>query len=265
MRKVFISFRLSSSSLPLETFRFLRPLPPAHQLFLASQGIIAVVDGSPPPLAGPRSISFRISRLCWSGLSLIFRVFSYSSYHTAVISWRLILNFSLTYRWGWQSFSFIYVNFTRSFSLRSASSFHSIVMDSLPSCISNKKLAVVISAGKVQSGHDRCRVSLLARVFWPLPKPLYALHHDLARQWKVRPREVQVFEAGHGLIQFMFTSEEVWFCSINHGVTRTILSTSFPGKLHRNWSSINCNLWHLRYNYLKFHRIVLPPSLAWRF
>ncbi|CAN0838813.1 hypothetical protein LINGRAHAP2_LOCUS2350 [Linum grandiflorum] len=82
-------------------------------------------------------------------------------------------------------------------------------MESLPSCISNAKLYVVISAGKIQSGQDRCRVSLLGRVFWPLPKPLYALHHDLARQWKIRPREVQVFEVGHGLIQFLFTSEDV--------------------------------------------------------
>ncbi|CAN0892004.1 hypothetical protein LINGRAHAP2_LOCUS17299, partial [Linum grandiflorum] len=67
-----------------------------------------------------------------------------------------------------------------------------------------------------QSGHDRCRVSLLACVFWPLPKPLYALHHDIARQWKVRPREVQVFEAGHGLIQFMFTSEEAKTMVLQH-------------------------------------------------
>ncbi|CAN0856650.1 hypothetical protein LINGRAHAP2_LOCUS6550 [Linum grandiflorum] len=82
-------------------------------------------------------------------------------------------------------------------------------MESLPSCISNAKLSVVISAGKIQSGQDRCRISLLGRVFWPLPKPLYALHHDLARQWKIRPREVQVFDAGHGLIQFLFSSEDV--------------------------------------------------------
>ncbi|CAN0857505.1 hypothetical protein LINGRAHAP2_LOCUS6776, partial [Linum grandiflorum] len=44
--------------------------------------------------------------------------------------------------------------------------------------------------------------------FWPLPKPLYALHHELARQLKLRPREFTVSEAGHGLIQFIFTAEE---------------------------------------------------------
>ncbi|CAN0899407.1 hypothetical protein LINGRAHAP2_LOCUS20254 [Linum grandiflorum] len=41
-----------------------------------------------------------------------------------------------------------------------------------------------------------------------MPKPLHALHHDLARQWKIRPREVSVYEAGHGLIQFVFSSIE---------------------------------------------------------
>ncbi|CAN0905998.1 hypothetical protein LINGRAHAP2_LOCUS23975, partial [Linum grandiflorum] len=44
---------------------------------------------------------------------------------------------------------------------------------------------------------------------WPLPKPMYALHHDLAMQWKICPREVQVFDSGHGLIQFLFSSKDV--------------------------------------------------------
>ncbi|CAN0920613.1 Protein FAF-like, chloroplastic, partial [Linum grandiflorum] len=81
-------------------------------------------------------------------------------------------------------------------------------MDSLPSSISNKKIYVVVSAGNVQSGHQRCRLSLIGRIFWPLPKPLYALHHDLARQWKLRPQEFHVYEAGHGLLQFVFTAEK---------------------------------------------------------
>ncbi|CAN0925006.1 hypothetical protein LINGRAHAP2_LOCUS34512 [Linum grandiflorum] len=89
-------------------------------------------------------------------------------------------------------------------------------MDSLPPSISNKKLSVVISVGKVQLGSSRSRFTLLGRVFWPMPKPLYAFHHDLARQWKIRPREVHVYEAGHGLIQFVFNLEDVKEMVVKH-------------------------------------------------
>ncbi|CAN0880684.1 hypothetical protein LINGRAHAP2_LOCUS13791 [Linum grandiflorum] len=89
-------------------------------------------------------------------------------------------------------------------------------MDYLPPSITNKKLSVIISAGKVKSGSTHSQFTLFGHVFWPLPKPLYALHHDLARQWKIRPREVHVYEAGHGLIQFVFNSEDVKDMVIKH-------------------------------------------------
>ncbi|CAN0875369.1 hypothetical protein LINGRAHAP2_LOCUS10792 [Linum grandiflorum] len=51
-------------------------------------------------------------------------------------------------------------------------------------------------------------LSLIGRVFWPLPKPIHNLQQAMARQWRISPQSLEVFEVPHGLIQFVFPTEE---------------------------------------------------------
>ncbi|CAN0837220.1 hypothetical protein LINGRAHAP2_LOCUS1738 [Linum grandiflorum] len=129
-------------------------------------------------------------------------------------------------------------------------------MDSLPACISNAKISVSISAGKVILGRERCRLRLLGRVFWPLPKPLHALHHDLARQWKIKLREVAIFEAGHRLIRFILTSF----------ATRTTVYESQPWCFKNHiinlipWETPSQDVFdHLQFMVLSIQLSELPP------
>ncbi|CAN0827144.1 hypothetical protein LINGRAHAP2_LOCUS902 [Linum grandiflorum] len=51
-------------------------------------------------------------------------------------------------------------------------------------------------------------LSLIGRVFWPLPKPIHNLQQAMARRWRISPQSLEVFEVPHGLIQFVFPTEE---------------------------------------------------------
>ncbi|CAN0840631.1 hypothetical protein LINGRAHAP2_LOCUS2877 [Linum grandiflorum] len=42
-----------------------------------------------------------------------------------------------------------------------------------------------------------------------MPKPLHHVVQAMARQWRVSPSDVQLFDVGHGLVQFVFSSMEI--------------------------------------------------------
>ncbi|CAN1774436.1 hypothetical protein LINPERHAP1_LOCUS12951 [Linum perenne] len=56
----------------------------------------------------------------------------------------------------------------------------------------------------VSESQQRCTTSLLARFFFPKPKPRQWLHATLGRKWKLQPSEFRLTEVGHGLFQIFF-------------------------------------------------------------
>ncbi|CAN0872643.1 hypothetical protein LINGRAHAP2_LOCUS10172 [Linum grandiflorum] len=65
----------------------------------------------------------------------------------------------------------------------------------------------VVQFSQDDIGDDRIRLdlSLIGRIFWPAdPKPSMSVLHALARQWRIPPEDLQIFDVGHCLTQFVF-------------------------------------------------------------
>ncbi|CAN0847730.1 hypothetical protein LINGRAHAP2_LOCUS5135 [Linum grandiflorum] len=80
-------------------------------------------------------------------------------------------------------------------------------MDPIPPSIITSSYVVQFSADDVGDDRIRFDLSLIGRIFWPLePKPSLSVLHALARQWRIPPEDLQVFDVGHCLTQFVFPS-----------------------------------------------------------
>ncbi|CAN0866880.1 hypothetical protein LINGRAHAP2_LOCUS9407 [Linum grandiflorum] len=80
-------------------------------------------------------------------------------------------------------------------------------MDPIPSSIITTNYLVEFSQEDVGDDRVRLDLSLIGRIFWPVdPKPSLSVLHSLARQWRIRPEDLQIFDVGHGLTQFVFPS-----------------------------------------------------------
>ncbi|CAN0866738.1 hypothetical protein LINGRAHAP2_LOCUS9357, partial [Linum grandiflorum] len=80
-------------------------------------------------------------------------------------------------------------------------------MDPIPPSIITSSYVVQFSADDVGDDRIRFDLSLIGRIFWPLePKPSLSVLHALARQWRIPPEDLQIFDVGHCLTQFVFPS-----------------------------------------------------------
>ncbi|CAN1237629.1 hypothetical protein LINGRAPRIM_LOCUS1926 [Linum grandiflorum] len=78
-------------------------------------------------------------------------------------------------------------------------------MDPIPSSIITTNYVVEFSQEDVGDDRVRLDLSLIRRIFWHVdPKPSLSVLHSLARQWRIRPEDLQIFDVGHGLTQFVF-------------------------------------------------------------
>ncbi|CAN0913206.1 hypothetical protein LINGRAHAP2_LOCUS27780 [Linum grandiflorum] len=78
-------------------------------------------------------------------------------------------------------------------------------MDLIPSSIITTSYIVQFPQEDVGDNQIRLDLSLIGRIFWPIePKPSISVLHALARQWRIRPEDLQIFDVGHGLTQFVF-------------------------------------------------------------
>ncbi|CAN0905686.1 hypothetical protein LINGRAHAP2_LOCUS23814 [Linum grandiflorum] len=78
-------------------------------------------------------------------------------------------------------------------------------MDPIPPSIITSSYVVEFSQEDVGDNQIRFDLSLIGRIFWPIePKPSISVLHALTRQWRIRPEDLQVFDVGHGLTQFVF-------------------------------------------------------------
>ncbi|CAN0918818.1 hypothetical protein LINGRAHAP2_LOCUS31102 [Linum grandiflorum] len=78
-------------------------------------------------------------------------------------------------------------------------------MDPIPSSIITTNYVVEFSQDDVGDDRVRLDLSLIGRIFWPVdPKPSLSVLHSLARQWRIRPEDLQIYDVGHGLTQFVF-------------------------------------------------------------
>ncbi|CAN0925626.1 hypothetical protein LINGRAHAP2_LOCUS34869 [Linum grandiflorum] len=78
-------------------------------------------------------------------------------------------------------------------------------MDPIPPSIITTSYVVQFTSEDVGDDRIRLDLSLLGRIFWPLePKPSLSVLHALARQWRIPPEDLQIFDVGHGLTQFVF-------------------------------------------------------------
>ncbi|CAN0845698.1 hypothetical protein LINGRAHAP2_LOCUS4178 [Linum grandiflorum] len=81
-------------------------------------------------------------------------------------------------------------------------------MDSLPSSVVLNTFTVEFSAEEIDDGRPDRNRSLVGRIFWALPKPNHKVLHAMARQWRIVPQDMEVLDIGHGLLQFVFPTEE---------------------------------------------------------
>ncbi|CAN0863492.1 hypothetical protein LINGRAHAP2_LOCUS8707 [Linum grandiflorum] len=80
-------------------------------------------------------------------------------------------------------------------------------MDPIPPSIITTNYVVQFTSEDVGDDRIRLDLSLLGRIFWPLePKQSLSVLHALARQWRIPPEDLQIFDVGHGLTQFVFPS-----------------------------------------------------------
>ncbi|CAN0863172.1 hypothetical protein LINGRAHAP2_LOCUS8642 [Linum grandiflorum] len=78
-------------------------------------------------------------------------------------------------------------------------------MDPIPDAIITKPYVVEFTHEDVGDDRIRLELSLIGRIYWPVdPKPSLSVLHALARQWRILPEHLQIFDAGHGLTQFVF-------------------------------------------------------------
>ncbi|CAN0920157.1 hypothetical protein LINGRAHAP2_LOCUS31873 [Linum grandiflorum] len=78
-------------------------------------------------------------------------------------------------------------------------------MDPIPPSIITTSYVVQFTPENVGDDRIRLDLSLIGRIFWPLePKPSLSVLHALARQWRIPPEDLQIFDVGHGLTQFVF-------------------------------------------------------------
>ncbi|CAN0875308.1 hypothetical protein LINGRAHAP2_LOCUS10752 [Linum grandiflorum] len=78
-------------------------------------------------------------------------------------------------------------------------------MDPISSSIITTSYVVEFSQEDVGDDRIRLDLSLIGRIFWPVePKPSLSVLHALARRWHIRPEDLQIFDVGHGLTQFVF-------------------------------------------------------------
>ncbi|CAN0898927.1 hypothetical protein LINGRAHAP2_LOCUS19983 [Linum grandiflorum] len=78
-------------------------------------------------------------------------------------------------------------------------------MDPIPSSIITTSYVVQFSQDDVGDDRIRLDLSLIGRIFWPAdPKPAMSVLHALARQWRIPPEDLQIFDVGHCLTQFVF-------------------------------------------------------------
>ncbi|CAN0876196.1 hypothetical protein LINGRAHAP2_LOCUS11164 [Linum grandiflorum] len=78
-------------------------------------------------------------------------------------------------------------------------------MDPIPPSIITTSYVVQFSPEDVGDDQIRLDLSLIGRIFWPLePKPSLSVLHALARQWRIPPEDLQIFDVGHCLTQFVF-------------------------------------------------------------
>ncbi|CAN0875155.1 hypothetical protein LINGRAHAP2_LOCUS10671 [Linum grandiflorum] len=80
-------------------------------------------------------------------------------------------------------------------------------MNPVPSSIITTSYVVQFTQEDVGDDRIRLDLSLIGRIFWPVdPKPSLSVLHALARQWRIPPEHLQIFDVGHGLTQFVFPS-----------------------------------------------------------
>ncbi|CAN0875222.1 hypothetical protein LINGRAHAP2_LOCUS10704 [Linum grandiflorum] len=78
-------------------------------------------------------------------------------------------------------------------------------MDPIPSSIITISYVVQFSQDDVGDDRIYLDLSLIGRIFWPAdPKPSMSVLHALARQWRIPPEDLQIFDVGHCLTQFVF-------------------------------------------------------------
>ncbi|CAN0913135.1 hypothetical protein LINGRAHAP2_LOCUS27740 [Linum grandiflorum] len=81
-------------------------------------------------------------------------------------------------------------------------------MDALPSSVVLNTFTVEFSVDEIDDGRPDRNRSLVGRIFWSLPKPNHKVLHAMARQWRIVPQDMEVLDIGHGLLQFVFPTEE---------------------------------------------------------
>ncbi|CAN0880549.1 hypothetical protein LINGRAHAP2_LOCUS13717 [Linum grandiflorum] len=80
-------------------------------------------------------------------------------------------------------------------------------MNPVPSSIITTSYVVQFTQEDVGDDRIRLDLSLIGRIYWPVdPKPSLSVLHALARQWRIPPEHLQIFDVGHGLTQFVFPS-----------------------------------------------------------
>ncbi|CAN0837908.1 hypothetical protein LINGRAHAP2_LOCUS1922 [Linum grandiflorum] len=81
-------------------------------------------------------------------------------------------------------------------------------MDALPPNVITLTFTVDFPPEESADLQATVELSLIGRVFWPLPKPTHNLLQAMARQWRISPHLLQVFEVPYGLIQFVLPTME---------------------------------------------------------
>ncbi|CAN0875105.1 hypothetical protein LINGRAHAP2_LOCUS10638 [Linum grandiflorum] len=78
-------------------------------------------------------------------------------------------------------------------------------MDPIPSSIITTSYVVQFSQDDVGNDRIRLDLSLIGRILWHAdPKPSMSVLHALTRQWRIPPEDLQIFDVGHCLTQFVF-------------------------------------------------------------
>ncbi|CAN0918036.1 hypothetical protein LINGRAHAP2_LOCUS30631 [Linum grandiflorum] len=78
-------------------------------------------------------------------------------------------------------------------------------MDPIPPSIITTSYVVQFSPEDVGDDRIRLDLSVIGCIFWLLePKPSLYVLHALARQWRIPPEDLQIFDVGHCLTQFVF-------------------------------------------------------------
>ncbi|CAN0881329.1 hypothetical protein LINGRAHAP2_LOCUS14174, partial [Linum grandiflorum] len=85
----------------------------------------------------------------------------------------------------------------------------SMAVEALPNSVVAQGYVVEFADDDVPDDHIQTAQSLIGRIFWPMPKSLHHVLQAMARQWRISPTDLQLFDVGHGLLQFVFSTMEI--------------------------------------------------------